>query len=239
MSVDRYAEVAARAELLNQRLGGLPPERLLRELLTIEFPGRIAVVSSFGAESAALLHMVATIDPATPVVVIDTGKLFEETVRYRDELTGRLGLSDVRIERPDPIALAVEDPDGTLWSRDPDRCCHLRKVLPLPCGLEGVDAWITGRKRFQSATRSLLPVVESDGPRIKANPLAGWTYDDVDAYYDRHALPRRPLFDAGFLSIGCAPCTRAVLPGEDARAGRWAGMEKTECGLHGRFTGGA
>lgn len=197
-----------------------------------EFAGRIALVSSFGAESAVLLDLVAQVDRSLPVVFLDTGKLFGETLRYRDALVRRLGLSDVRVIGPDPAAVAAADPQGILWTRDHDRCCHVRKVEPLARALAPFDAWISGRKRYQGGSRAQLPRVEADGPRVKINPLADWTRADLDrAFHDRD-LPRHPLEEDGFLSIGCMPCTDRVAPGEDIRAGRWRNAAKTECGIH-------
>jgi phosphoadenosine phosphosulfate reductase len=197
------------------------------------FAGRIALVSSFGADSAVLLHMVAGIDRSTPVIFLDTGKLFPETLAYRDQLVAHIGLLDVRSAQPDPARMASLDPTGTLWQSDPDLCCWQRKVEPLDAALEGFDAWITGRKRHQAATRRALPMVErgEDG-RVKINPLAHWTADTIDSYFAEHGLPRHPLQAQGYASIGCATCTRAVRPGEDARAGRWSGTSKIECGIH-------
>ncbi|MDE2582397.1 MAG: phosphoadenylyl-sulfate reductase [Rhodospirillales bacterium] len=206
---------------------------LLRALIRERFAGRIALVSSFGAESAVLLHMVAGIDPGLPVIFLDTGKLFAETLAYRDTLASRFGLSDIRAARADPAALAGADPTGGLWRSDPNRCCGLRKVAPLARALEPFDAWISGRKRFQGGGRSALEAVEFGTDwRIKINPLAHWSEADVAAYFARYDLPPHPLLDQGYRSIGCAPCTRAVRPGEAARAGRWHGIQKTECGIH-------
>jgi len=206
---------------------------LLRTLIRERFAGRIALVSAFGAESAVLLHMAATIDPGLPVIFLDTGKLFSETLAYRDALAARLGLTDLRIARPDPGLLGTVDPAGSLWRRDPDRCCDLRKVIPLDAALAPFDAWISGRKRFQGGDRAALEAVEFGTDwRIKINPLANWTEADIDAYFARHDLPPHPLLAAGYRSIGCAPCTRAVRAGEDPRAGRWDGSGKTECGIH-------
>ena len=206
---------------------------LLRTLIRERFAGRIALVSSFGAESAALLHMVATIDPALPVIFLETGKLFAETHAYRAALTARLGLTRVHAARPDPAGLAAEDPAGALWGSDPDRCCTLRKVAPLARALAPFDAWISGRKRFHGGDRGGLETVELGTDwRIKINPLAHWTEADLAAYLTRHDLPAHPLLAAGYRSIGCAPCTGAVAPGAAPRAGRWAGHARTECGIH-------
>ncbi|HLH11946.1 MAG TPA: phosphoadenylyl-sulfate reductase [Methylovirgula sp.] len=220
------------ASRLAERFFALDAEKLLRLAIEDLFPGRIALVSSFGADSAVLLHMISRIDRATPVLFIDTLHLFPETLAYRDALVARLGLSKIITLKPDPAALAREDPDAFLWAQDPDRCCAIRKVQPLAKALEGFEAWITGRKRFQSATRANLPLFEADGPRIKLNPLARWTQADIDAYFDRHDLPRHELVAKNYLSIGCVPCTSPIRPGEDPRAGRWRGRAKTECGVH-------
>ncbi len=229
---ERLASVERAARELEVRYGKLDGLALLRAAIEWEFPGRIALVSSFGAESAALLDMVSRVDPSVPVIFLETGKLFGETLDYRNALVARLGLTDVRDIHPDPVELATADPDGDLWSRNPDACCHVRKVVPLARALSGFDAWISGRKRFHGGDRTKLSYIEPDGAHIKINPLAGWTRDDIETYYDVRELPRHPLFEQGYPSIGCAPCTRAVAPGEDIRAGRWSGMEKTECGIH-------
>lgn len=206
--------------------------RFLRLVIEDLFPGRIALVSSFGADSAVLLHMVAEIDKTTPVLFIDTQVLFAETLAYRDELVHRLDLRNVTGIGPRQDLLAREDPENFLWARDPDRCCHIRKVLPLAEALEGFDAWITGRKRFQAATRTNMALFEADGDRVKVNPLANWSMQDIEAYLEAHALPRHPLVAKNYLSIGCIPCTTPVKPGEDPRAGRWRDKGKVECGLH-------
>jgi len=198
--------------------------------------GHIALVSSFGAESVVLLHMAAVIDRHVPVLFIDTEMLFTETLVYQTELTERLHLSNVQIIRAADIG--TEDPDGTLHLRDTDACCALRKTRPLQKALSGYDGWITGRKRFQAGTRAALDFFEveegRDGtaPRIKINPLAHWAPEDIRAYMEENRLPRHPLVARGYPSIGCAPCTSPVKPGEDPRAGRWRGQQKEECGIH-------
>lgn len=228
LDIDDYARS------LDARLRGKPAEDILRIAITELFPGQIALVSSFGAEAAVLLHLVAQVDRATPVLFLETGKLFDETLAYRDRLADRLGLSDVRNLRPDPRALAANDEGGTLWFRDADACCRIRKVEPLERGLKPFAASINGRKRFQAVTRSNIPLVEADGARLKFNPLAEWGPAEIDAYFIRHDLPRHPLVAQGYPSIGCAPCTQPVQAGEDARAGRWRDSGKTECGIHNR-----
>ncbi len=222
----------ARVDALLGAYGHLSGEALLRPLITKEFVDRIVLVSSFGTESAALLGMIAAIDTSLPVVFVDTGKLFGETLRYRDDLVARLRLTDVRTVAPKPEQATALDPDGMLFHRDPDACCALRKVAPLEEALSGFDAWISGRKRYQGGARTALPLFETAAGRIKVNPLAGWSFDAVEAAFATYELPRHPLEEDGFLSVGCMPCTTRIAEGADRRAGRWAGMGKTECGIH-------
>jgi phosphoadenosine phosphosulfate reductase len=226
------SELLGLAAALQRRLGYAPPARVLAVVLRQSFPGRVAVVSSFGAESAVLLHMVATVDPATPVLFIDTGRHFVETLEYRDRLSAHLGLSDVRNVGPTAEEVTRLDADHSRALWDPDGCCAFRKSAPLERALQGFAAWISGRKRFQAATRLDLPVFEADGQHVKINPLASWSAADIADYFAAHGLPPHPLLAQGFRSIGCAPCTSLVAPGEDARAGRWRGFDKTECGIH-------
>jgi len=217
------------------RYAALPTLELVAGVIH-DFAGRIALVSSFGADAAVLLHLVAAADRHTPVILVDTQKLFPETLDYRDRLVARLGLADVRVVGPSAAALAAEDPDGTLWRRDPDRCCTLRKVAPLAAALRGFDAWISGRKRFQGGARAGLALFENDeAGRIKVNPLASWSPEEIALYFAAHDLPEHPLAAFGYASIGCLPCTEPVAPGEDARTGRWRGRAKTECGIHTRL----
>ena len=220
------------ARALNAKYGDCDAPALIEAMIRREFAGWIAGVSSFGAEAAVLLDLIARIDRATPVIFLDTGKLFRETLDYRDALVERLGLTDVRGVVPDPATLAAHDPVGGLWRCNPDTCCQLRKVAPLETALAGFDAWITGRKRYQGGEREALETIEVVGGRIKINPLAHWSRGDVEAYLADHGLPRHPLVGRGFASIGCLPCTHRVEAGEALRAGRWAGREKTECGIH-------
>lgn len=228
----RPAFTVAEAEALESRFAGTSAPAMLRELLTGELAGRIASVSSFGAESAVLLHMVASVDPDVPVIFTNTQKMFGETLAYRDMLVERLGLNDLRVYRPDPRLLRARDPEGQRHAYDPDGCCDLRKVEPLVRALAPFDAWISGRKGFQAGTRKALPRFEIDAGRLKINPLADWDKAALDAYFAEYDLPRHPLEAQGFLSIGCAPCTSQVKPGEDPRAGRWRGFDKVECGIH-------
>jgi len=233
----RPAFTQADVDSLNARFAGVPTGKMLRELLTGELAGRTALVSSFGTESAVLLHLVSEIDRSIPLIFTNTQKMFGETLAYRDELSERLGFTDLRVFRPDPRLLAEKDETGLRWSYDPDGCCAIRKVEPLQRALKGFDAWISGRKGFQAGTRTALPLFEldrdhADGPKLKLNPLAGWSKDQLNAYFEEHKLPRHPLEAEGYLSIGCSPCTSRVMPGEDPRAGRWRGWDKVECGIH-------
>lgn len=239
LNVNLFGDLAA-ASRFEERFVSLAPEAVLNLAIKDLFPGRIALVSSFGADSAVLLHMVSRIETSVPVVFIDTGHLFPETIAYRDELVALLGLTDVRTVSATAEELQVLDPESFLWSTDPDRCCAIRKTAPLGRAIDGFDAWITGRKRFQSETRAALPLFEAEGERIKINPLAGWDATQLLAYLDQNNLPRHRLVARGYPSVGCIPCTTAVRPGEDGRAGRWRGKAKTECGIHlGVVAGGA
>ncbi|HEX2801449.1 MAG TPA: phosphoadenylyl-sulfate reductase [Phenylobacterium sp.] len=229
MAYDTVAET--RAQVLDARLRHAHPREIL-EAAAAEFGDRLALVSSFGAESAVLLHMISQVKPDMPVLFLDTGMLFGQTLDYRRQLAARLGLTDVRDLRPSYQDLATVDPDAKLWQTDTDACCHVRKVIPLDKALGGFGAWITGRKRFQGGSRLSLAVVEQAGDQIKFNPLANWSKADLDAYVAEHDLPAHPLVAQGFPSIGCWPCTKPVEEGQDSRAGRWAGSDKTECGIH-------
>jgi phosphoadenosine phosphosulfate reductase len=229
---DQPLTLAQRVEALSQTYRGLHGEELLRPLIEREFKGRIALVSSFGTESAVLLHMVAAIDPTLPVLFIDTGKLFGETLAYRDELVKLLGLADVRTVRPTALKLEQVDPDQMLWRADPDKCCFTRKVEPLAQAIKGFDTWITGRKRFQGGARTTLQPIEADAGFVKINPLAGMNFADIEAAFETHHLPRHPLEAEGFLSVGCYTCSARVAPGADRRSGRWQGTDKNECGIH-------
>ncbi len=220
------------AAALVRRLAGLPTTELLRAVIRDAFPGRIALISSFGTEAAVTLALAAEIDPDIPVLFLDTGKHFPETLAYRETLARRLGLTELRTLEPEPAELLGEDPGGELWRTDPDRCCALRRVRPLAQALAPFDAWITGRKRSHGAARAALPVIEFVDGKIRINPLADWRPAQVAAAFERLVLPRHPLQTAGYTSIGCAPCTHRASCEAAPRAGRWAGLEKTECGIH-------
>jgi len=205
---------------------------ILKRVIHHDFAGRIALVSSFGAEAAVMLKLIAEVDRATPVIFLETGKHFTQTLQYRRRLAAELGLVDVRDVKPDSGLLAARDPDGALWRRNTDACCDLRKVRPLNDVLEGFDAWMTGRKRFHGGVRLGLPRFEAVDGKVKVNPLVDWRPADIAAFMARHELPPHPLVEHGFPSIGCWPCTRPAAGGEGARAGRWRGSDKSECGIH-------
>ena len=221
---------------LNRMFRGSSTSEMLDAVIKGNLAGDIAIVSSFGAESAVLLHLIAQVDPGVPVLFLDTGKHFAETLAYRDELIARLGMTNLQILTPDEADLAQKDETGLRWSYDPDGCCEIRKVKPLANALADFDASFTGRKAFQSSTRANLPRFEIDNSdaqgRLKINPLIDWSADDIRAYFAEHDLPAHPLVEKGFPSIGCEPCTHKVAPGEDPRSGRWKGWDKTECGIH-------
>ncbi len=234
MPLDRpFPPVAARVAALNTRYRHHSATAVLEHALRDTDTGRVALVSSFGAESVVLLHMISVIDRRTPVLFIDTEMLFAETLSYQQEVAAKLGLEDLRVIRASQTAMAAHDPDGTLHQTNPDACCDLRKTQPLTHALAPFDAWITGRKRFQGGERTGLEFFEAEGDfRIKINPLAHWAREDVGEYITNNRLPRHPLVAKGYPSIGCAPCTTPVAAGEDPRAGRWRAQEKDECGIH-------
>ncbi|WP_146691345.1 phosphoadenylyl-sulfate reductase [Bradyrhizobium canariense] len=220
------------AEQFDHALRDASPAEVIAAALQAVGRERLALVSSFGTESAALLKVMADVDPAIPVIFLDTGQLFEETLAYRDTLTARLGLRDVRSIKPLEETLSREDANRELWFSDPDACCRIRKVEPLARALAPFGAWINGRKRFQGGVRAAIPVVEDDGSRLKFNPFANVSREEIAAIYALAGLPPHPLAALGYLSVGCVPCTSRAAPDEDARAGRWRGRAKTECGIH-------
>ncbi|WP_404830300.1 phosphoadenylyl-sulfate reductase [Sedimentimonas flavescens] len=230
-------DIELRVAALNDRYRHHAAVSVMEKALKDADTGEVALVSSFGAESVVLLHMVSIIAPGTPVLFIDTLMLFQETLDYQRDVAAKLGLTNVRNITASEAALKLDDPDGTLHQFNTDACCNLRKTVPLETALSGYDAWITGRKRYQGDTRSTIDFFEVETPtRMKINPLAHWGREDLEEYIVQNRLPRHPLVAKGYPSIGCAPCTSPVKPGEDPRAGRWRGQTKTECGIH--FIGG-
>ncbi|GEC53709.1 phosphoadenosine phosphosulfate reductase [Bradyrhizobium japonicum] len=220
------------ADALDRALRTASPAEVIAAAVRTLGREKVALVSSFGTESAALLKVMADVDPAIPVVFLDTGWLFEETLAYRDTLIKTLGLTDVRSIKPDEEALSRQDPDRELWFTDPDACCRIRKVEPLARALKPFAGWINGRKRFQGGARADIPVVEDDGVRLKFNPFANVSREEIEAIYTLGRLPPHPLVASGYQSVGCMPCSSRSAAGEDARDGRWRGRAKTECGIH-------
>lgn len=220
------------ADELDRALREASPHEVISAALKTVGRDRLALVSSFGTESAALLKVMADVDAAIPVIFLDTGWLFEETLAYRDTLIEKLDLRDVRSIKPAEVTLSREDPERELWFSDPDACCRIRKVEPLSHALKPFAAWINGRKRFQGGLRAQIAVVEADGARLKFNPFANVSREEIEAVFGRANLPQHPLVASGFRSVGCMPCTSRTAPNEDERAGRWRGRGKTECGIH-------
>ncbi len=228
----RPAFTQADADALNARFVGVETLPMLRTLFAEGMLGNVATVSSFGTESAVLLHLIAQADPSVPVIFVDTLKMFPETLDYRDTLVSEFGIENSFTVTPQHDVIAKKDETGLRWSYDPDGCCEIRKVEPMARAKEGLDSWISGRKAFQSVTRQNIPRFEIENGRLKLNPLGDWTKADLEAYFAEHDLPRHPLEAQGYLSIGCEPCTSKVQEGEDPRAGRWRGWDKVECGIH-------
>ena len=229
-------DLSAHVDKLNATFRDRPACSVLAQALGDDRLGPVALASSFGADSIVLIHMVAQLDRTVPVLFLETGMLFAETLRYQREVAADLGLTDLRAIRPDPAELLVRDTDGILHQADQDACCALRKVEPLEKALDGFGGWITGRKRFQGGRRVALEHFELQDGRVKVNPLAHWSSDELRAYVADNALPLHPLQARGYTSIGCEPCTAPTRFGEDARSGRWPGQGKVECGIH--FSGG-
>ena len=221
----------ADAAALSARFEGRSADALAQALTDPAF-GATALVSSFGADSAVLLHMAAAIRKDVPVLFVETGWLFPETLRYAEDLSAWLGLKDVRWLHPQQDVLAAKDPKRLRWSYDPDGCCDIRKVEPLDRALEGFDLWVSGRKSHQNRARAQLELFEKQDRRLKLNPLHDWSSARLLAYAAVHKLPPHPLVADGYPSIGCSPCTSRVQAGEDPRAGRWRGWDKSECGIH-------
>ncbi|SMX24397.1 phosphoadenylyl-sulfate reductase [Boseongicola aestuarii] len=225
--------VSERVDELNRIYAHHSAASVLEHALRDPLVGRTALLSSFGAESVVLLHMVSVIDRTTPVLFLDTEMLFPETLEYQRDVATALRLTDVRVFGPDRDLTFVNDPNSRLHVTNPDACCAMRKSEPLKRALAPFEAWVTGRKRVQGGKRTALRFFEADGEnRMKINPLAHFSHADIEDYLQNNRLPRHPLVSKGYASIGCAPCTTKVAPGEDARAGRWRGLDKSECGIH-------
>ncbi|MFM7207296.1 MAG: phosphoadenylyl-sulfate reductase [Planctomycetaceae bacterium] len=200
------------------------------------FGDKLTMATAFGPEGCLIIHWLASIAPATFVFNLDTGYQFAETLELRDRIARRYGI-EVSLERPaDPVADYERMHGGPIYRSDPDRCCSDRKLAVVTRVLERFDAWMSGIRRDQSPDRASAPIVGWDHKHgvVKVSPLANWTKAKVWDAIVREQVPYNPLHDKGYVSIGCAPCTRAVTVGEDERAGRWSGTSKTECGLHSR-----
>jgi phosphoadenosine phosphosulfate reductase len=222
----------ASASRLNRTLSSASPADVIAAAVQSVAKGRLAVVSSFGTESAVLLKYVADVDPSLPVLFLDTGWLFDETHAYRDQLVRFFGLKDVRSLKPQIELIERRDPGRDLWLTDADSCCHVRKVRPLSDALGAFDGWVNGRKRFQGGARANITHVEADGRLLKFNPLAAFSKAALDEVFAASGAPRHPLEKMGFSSVGCVPCTSRTVDGEDPRAGRWRNSGRTECGIH-------
>jgi phosphoadenosine phosphosulfate reductase len=222
-------ELADRRNLIHRKSDA---QTVLAHALSDPLIGETALVSSFGAESIVLLHMISLIDRSAPIIFLDTEMLFEQTLRYQREVADHLNLTDVRVVSPTRESLLLHDVDGVLHQSFLDKCCNLRKTRPLEIALQEFGGWITGRKRYQNGQRTHLPLFEKEGGKIKVNPLASWDTTRVSDYITTHNLPRHPLVAQGFPSIGCRPCTTKAKEHENPRAGRWRGKQKTECGIH-------
>jgi phosphoadenosine phosphosulfate reductase len=218
-------------ETINAELEVATPEAILHWAWT-QFAPAIAATSSFQTQSLPLLHMIACTTPELPVYFLDTGFHFPETLAYRDQLMAQLGVN-VRTLTADMGHSAFRHQHGDLYRSNPDLCCYINKVEPWQRTKAGLTAWISGIRRDQTEHRRATPIVErARNGQYKVCPLATWSEADMWRYINRHDLPVHPLMSQGYLSIGCAPCTRPVTDGEESRAGRWAGQAKTECGLH-------
>ena len=226
--------VRAMAAEAAQQLDGKPAQRILAWAAAVV--PRFAVTSSFGAESAVLLHMLSEVAPEVPVLFLDTDFHFSETIDYRRRLARELGLTVVDVRAALSRTQQAQRFGERLFERDPDACCGLRKTEPLRRALTNYDGWATGVRRVQTPERAATPVVEARGHDdrwlVKVAPLAAWDDVDVLTYQQRNDLPMHPLVSAGYRSIGCEPCTRPVAEDDDPRAGRWSAFAKTECGLH-------
>ncbi|MDB2414958.1 phosphoadenylyl-sulfate reductase [Rickettsiales bacterium] len=216
--------------------------RDLLESVVKDNPGKVALMSAFNPEDVILSYWLSEFAPSTPILFLDTKKHFPETLRYKDAIVKQLGLKDVRVFEPKEELINNIDKDGELWKYQVNRCCWLRKVEPIERGIKegGFNILITGRRIEQTPERTDMKFIEEDSEKgqIKINPLMNWTRDERDDYMKEHNLAHHPLYDLGYLSIGCAPCTTPIFAGENERAGRWRHTKtgedkgKTECGLH-------
>ena len=225
-------DLALDLDAANRELDGAQPETILAWTWRA-FQPKVILTCSLQHDGVVLAHMLQSIAPEIPVVFINTGFHFPETLAYRDTLRDSFGIRLVELDPIMPREQFAKEHGLDLYARNPDLCCHINKVEPLKRYLPGVRAWINGRRREQASTRQGIRTIEAfQGDLHKVNPLASWTSRDTFHYMERHGIPTHPLFDQGYASIGCAPCTRPVVAGENERDGRWAGSGKVECGLH-------
>jgi phosphoadenosine phosphosulfate reductase len=226
---------------LNAQFDGAPPQDIVRWALSEPILKRVAIASAFQVEGTCLIHMAVEVRPDVPILFLETGFHFAETLAFKERLTEQLGLNVVELTGEYTVERQAEEYGPRLYERDPKLCCELNKVQPFARGLRDYDAWLTSMRRDSAWTRKHTPIVsqtelEPGRSLVKVNPVANWGRRDAWAYLKEHDLPHSPLYDLGYGSIGCAPCTRMVFPGEDERAGRWSGLLKTECGIHVRET---
>ena len=196
------------------------------------FSKKIAYVCSFGTESAVILHMISRMDKEFPIIFLNTQKLFKETIEYKDTIIKHLSLKNVKEVFPNPKDVEINDPKGFLWKKDPDLCCKLRKVEPLILNLKRYDAWISGRKSYQNNERATKSFVDVQEGKVIISPLINWSQKKINEYFLANNLPRHPLMQEGYLSIGCQNCTVKTSNKSNTRSGRWSGTDKTECGIH-------
>jgi phosphoadenosine phosphosulfate reductase len=222
---------------LNRRFEQAEPREIIRWALEESGLQRVAIASAFQAEGTCVIHMAIEVRPDVPILFLETGFHFAETLAFKERLTELLDLNVVDLTGDHTVDSQAAKYGPRLYERDPHLCCELNKVIPWRRALRGLDGWITSMRRDSSWTRRGSQIVsqqevDDTGVVVKINPIANWTRRDAWAYLREHDLPRNPLYDLGYESIGCAPCTRMVFPGEDERAGRWSGQNKVECGIH-------
>ncbi len=221
-------------EAVNAQLESQKPQTIV-DWAVRTFGNKLGMTSSFGPESGALLHMVSRANPKVPVLFLETGYHFPETLEYKRKLADFLGLENIVDLKADTLRREklVADYQGVPYEKNPELCCQINKVEPLDSSLKGFDAWMSGIRRRQTDFRKSIRIVEAyEGGLYKISPLANFTSRDVWWYLKEHQIPQHPLYEKGYLSIGCWPCTRPVQDGDDERSGRWAGKSKTECGIH-------
>ena len=208
------------------------PQNILENSINNIFKKKMVYVCSFGTESAIILHMVSEIDKSLPIILLNTNYLFKETIEYKDYLINKFKFSNFKEIYPSIKDLKINDSEGTLWKEDPDLCCNIRKVLPLQKELKKYDAWVSGRKSYHAGERTNLKFFEYINEKIVVNPLANVNRNFVDSYFKKHDIERHPLFESGYLSLGCTHCTVKTSMIDSPRSGRWNNKTKTECGIH-------